>query len=89
MDLNATRHPLGKVGTFTRAEGSAMRAGLRRAVYRSVLRWGGDYHGRKDEMHVELVARLAVVRPVARALAKTPRGKRLLAANPSQKEYMR
>lgn len=51
-DLNATRHPLGKVGTFN----ATQRAALRRLLndFGGVIRWGGDYSGRKDEMHFEI-----------------------------------
>jgi hypothetical protein len=57
-DINAPKHPLGQVGTVPadkRAAISAKAAALG-------LRWGGDYNGRKDEMHVEVVV------PLSRAL---------------------
>ena len=52
IDLNATKHPLGKVNTFT----ASQRAALRRLLndFGGVIRWGGDYSGRKDEMHFEI-----------------------------------
>src|SRR5690606_34980535 len=34
-----------------------------------VVRWGGDYSGRKDEMHFEINANAARVAQVARSLA--------------------
>ena len=52
-DLNSTKHPLGKRGTFTDAQAAAIRARLK--VYQGALRWGGDYVKRADEMHVEIV----------------------------------
>lgn len=58
VDLNASRHPLGKHGTFTPAQ----RARISRIVAghtwqgQRLLRWGGNYTGRVDEMHVEIVA---------------------------------
>ncbi|MCW2758045.1 MAG: hypothetical protein JWO46_1791 [Nocardioidaceae bacterium] len=88
IDLNATKHPLAKVGTFGRGQIPSLRGRLRWALYGGAIRWGGDYHGRKDEMHFELVKPVKTVRPLARALAKTPRGRRLLAVNPSQKEFL-
>ncbi|MGL4339281.1 MAG: peptidoglycan-binding protein [Rhodoglobus sp.] len=52
IDINAPRHPLGSSGTFSNAQ--------ERAIHRiidacdGVVRWGGDYSGRKDEMHFEI-----------------------------------
>lgn len=57
-DINAPKHPIGQVGTVPadkRAAISAKAAALG-------LRWGGDYNGRKDEMHVEVIV------PLSRAL---------------------
>lgn len=50
IDLNATKHPLGKSGTFTPAQAHQIRL----LCQKYGLRWGGDYSGRKDEMHVEV-----------------------------------
>ncbi len=66
IDLNATRHPLGKVGTFTPAQVRGIRTIL--AELDGVVRWGGDYPGRKDEMHFEINATPARVAQVARRL---------------------
>lgn len=66
LDLNATRHPLGKVGTFTASQVAAIRRIL--ASLGGVVRWGGDYSGRKDEMHFEINAGPARVAQVAAAL---------------------
>lgn len=52
IDLNAPKHPLGSSGTFTAAQAAAIRGQLKR--YDGALRWGGDYSGRKDEMHFEI-----------------------------------
>ena len=49
IDLNATKHPLGKVGTFP-AEKVPMILALCR---KSGLNWGGTWT-RKDEMHFEV-----------------------------------
>ncbi|WP_405057041.1 M15 family metallopeptidase [Kribbella sp. NBC_01505] len=76
LDLNATRHPLGKVGTFLSGQYIKIRRQLK--VYRDpvtgkvVLRHGIDYHGRKDEMHVEIVGTAAQVARVAAKLRGTP-----------------
>jgi hypothetical protein len=50
IDLNATRHALGKVGTFP-AEKMPM---IRALAKKYGLKWGGDYKNRKDEMHFEV-----------------------------------
>lgn len=54
IDLNAPDHPLGASGTFTAAQVRAIR---RLLVDFPQVRWGGDYHGRRDEMHFEINAR--------------------------------
>jgi hypothetical protein len=50
IDLNATKHALGKVGTFP-AEKVPM---IRALAKKYGLKWGGDYKGRIDEMHFEV-----------------------------------
>lgn len=70
MDLNATRHPLGARGTFTRRQVDAIHNILR--AVDDVARWGGDYKGRKDPMHVELVGSPAEVGRVAARLRGLP-----------------
>jgi hypothetical protein len=81
MDLNATQHPLGVRGSFKRAwQYVRIRARLR--MYRRAIRWGGDYQYRADEMHFEIDRGHAVVQRVAERLMQTPRGKRILRANP-------
>jgi len=62
IDLNATKHALGKVGTFP-AEKVPM---IRALAKKYGLIWGGDYRNRKDEMHFEI----AITREKAIALAK-------------------
>ncbi|GGL24109.1 peptidoglycan-binding protein [Phycicoccus endophyticus] len=52
IDVNAPDHPLGASGTFTSAQVAAIRTILQRC--NGVVRWGGDYSGRKDEMHFEI-----------------------------------
>ena len=62
IDLNATKHPLGKAGTFALAKVPMIQA----LAKKYGLTWGGDYRGRKDEMHFEI----AISREKAIALAK-------------------
>jgi hypothetical protein len=50
IDLNATKHPLGKVGTFPIEKVPMIRA----LAKKYGLIWGGDYRNRKDEMHFEI-----------------------------------
>lgn len=81
-DLNSTRHPMGVPvsQTFTTAQLATIRKRMR-WVYR-VVRWGGDYQNRPDGMHFEIWDNADAVRRAAALLARTPRGKRVLAANP-------
>ena len=55
IDCNAPEHPLGASGTFS----SAQRAKIHEILTycNGVVRWGGDYSGRKDEMHFEINVR--------------------------------
>ena len=62
IDLNATKHPLGKAGTFELAKVPMIQA----LAKKYGLTWGGDYRGRKDEMHFEV----SISQEKARALAK-------------------
>lgn len=50
IDLNASKHSLGKVGTFP-AEKVPM---IRALAKKYGLAWGGDYRNRVDEMHFEV-----------------------------------
>ena len=50
IDLNATKHPLGKVGTFP-AEKVPM---IRALAKKYGLKWGGDFKTRPDDMHFEV-----------------------------------
>ncbi len=87
VDLNATRHPLGARGTFSRRLAYARIR--RRLVYMGgVLRWGGDYSLRADEMHFEVIRPLGDCERVARRLCRTRRGRLVLAANPGAEEVI-
>lgn len=50
IDLNSTRHALGKAGTFELAKVPMIRA----LAKKYGLFWGGDYQNRVDEMHFEI-----------------------------------
>jgi len=50
IDLNATKHPLGAIGTFEPGKIPMLKA----LTKKYGLTWGGDYKGRKDEMHYEI-----------------------------------
>ena len=50
IDLNASRHPLGQVGTFEPGKVPMLRA----LAHKWGLTWGGDFKSRKDEMHFEI-----------------------------------
>jgi hypothetical protein len=50
IDLNASKHPLGKIGTFPSEKVPMIRA----LAKKYGLKWGGDYINRKDEMHFEI-----------------------------------
>ena len=51
IDVNAPAHPLGAEGTIPAEKVAALRA----KAASLGLRWGGDYRGRKDEMHFEVI----------------------------------
>lgn len=55
IDLNATKHPLGTaaIKTFTTDQIRAVRKIM--ADCGGALRWGGDYSGRPDPMHIEVI----------------------------------
>jgi len=57
LDLNASKHPLGRVGTFP-AEKVPM---IRALAKKWGCIWGGDYRNRKDEMHFEIAISAAKV----------------------------
>lgn len=77
IDLNAPAHPLGKRGTFSARKRRKIEAILRDLD--GVVRWGGHYSGRPDEMHFEINATPAAVRRVALRLkaTKATKGRRV------------
>lgn len=66
IDLNAPAHPLGKRGTFSKAEAQRIRAIL--ADLDGAVRWGGNYSGRPDEMHFEINVDAAELARVAQRI---------------------
>ena len=50
IDLNATKHPLGKYDTFDAAKVPMIRA----LAKKYGLKWGGDFKTRPDDMHFEI-----------------------------------
>lgn len=86
IDINATMHPLAKRLTFNRAQYAKIRAQIK--TYDGCLRHGIDYRTRPDEMHVEINASLDKVEIVAQRLINTPRGQRILKANPGLLEVV-
>lgn len=63
-DINAPKHALGAVGTVP----GSKRAAISAKAAALGLRWGGDYTGRKDEMHVEVNVSLAKALELVRRL---------------------
>lgn len=65
IDYNAPNHGLGGINTFPADD----RATIRRILDEcdNIIRWGGDYTGRKDEMHFEINA------PIDRVIATVER----------------
>ena len=66
LDLNAPAHPMGKANTFSAAKRKAIRKIL--DFCEGVVRWGGDYKGRKDDMHFEIDAGPAEVARIAKKI---------------------
>lgn len=70
IDFNAPKHPLGAVGTFSAAQRTAIAKILRDCD--GVVRWGGNYSGRKDEMHFEIIGNAAQVKALANKINNPP-----------------
>lgn len=82
VDLNATNYPL---GTTLMKRWRILKILARLVFFRGTIRWGGQYQGRKDQMHFEINKPLGRVERLARRLANSPRGRRILNANPGQR----
>lgn len=84
MDLNATKHVLGAENTFSAEDELRIKRRVNE-FFDGAIRWGGEYNGRKDEMHFEIDVSLKAAERVARGLMDTPRGKRILEQNKGQR----
>lgn len=81
VDFNAPAHVLGRRGTFSPRQKTAIHAILRDLD--GIVRWGGDYQNRADEMHFEIVANATKVHAVAEKIRNgTIGGARPWAWNP-------
>ena len=63
IDVNAPSHPMGQSGSFSGAQVNAIRVIL--TFCDGAVRWGGDYTGRKDEMHFEINVNASALARVA------------------------
>lgn len=88
MDLNATKHPMGVSTRATFSLDQVERIHKRLRFYDGCLRWGGDYENRPDAMHFELDKAMPAVQHKARDLSDSPRGKKILKANPGAKKLI-
>lgn len=84
-DINSNEHPSG-THTFDSAQVAAIHNWL--PLYDDVIRWGGDFNTTVDQMHFEINATPQKTKRVAGELWETPRGLRLLNANPTQKKFV-
>ena len=84
VDLNAPEHPMGKAGTFTPKQRAAIDVIL--DFCEGVVRWGGRYTGRRDDMHFEIVKVPSEVARIARKIvaARTPKPKPPAKPTPSK-----
>lgn len=83
VDLNATQHPWGASVSSTYKVWQVLKIHLRLRWMRGVIRWGGDYqHSKIDSMHFEINAGSGPVNRLAKRLARTARGRRILNLNP-------
>jgi hypothetical protein len=64
IDLNATKHPLGKYDTFP-AEKVPM---IRALAKKYGLKWGGDFKSRPDDMHFEVAVTPAKAKELIKKL---------------------
>lgn len=63
MDLRWNKHVMGRRGTFTASQVATIRRLL--TLTEGVIRWGGDYVSRADEMHWEVVGSASKLKAVA------------------------
>lgn len=79
IDLNAPKHPLGVAGTVPFAK----RKAISQKAASLGLRWGGDYTGRKDEMHFEVIVGIGTARNLVAKLQSKPTPKPKPAPTPT------
>lgn len=77
IDYNAPKHAMGTRNTYSASERTAIRSLLKR--YDGVIRWGGDYTGRPDDMHFEINASKAAVKQVADAIRNEGKEEEIMA----------
>lgn len=95
-DLNATQHPYGVAAyrTFTDRQMTKIKNRLNKLRNMNngiaVIRWGGTYSGTPDAMHFELMCNgnMNNAEKMAKQLMETPRGDKILDANPGQKRII-
>lgn len=87
MDLNATRHPMGVDVDATFSEEEIDAVIKRLGKYESCLVWGGRW-SRPDGMHFEIAQPLRKVERIARKLSSSPRGVRIMEANPGLRKVV-
>lgn len=66
IDLNAPVHPLGVSGTFSAKQTAAIQKILQ--DLEGTVRWGGNFKGRKDEMHFGIIASPTQLRAMAQRI---------------------
>lgn len=81
IDIDALKRPQG-THTFTAAQKAAIKTRL--GLYGNAIA-SGAFWSNVDEMHFSLAKPLADVQKVARNLMDSPRGRRVLDANPAQR----
>ena len=85
FDIDATEFPQGRYNLTDKQRSLIKR---RMTFFDGTLAHGAFYRTTVDEMHVEINAPLGPVERKARALMDSKRGKRLLKANPGQREVI-
>lgn len=88
LDINATLHPR---GVSTRSTMSAAKVGKVHTLldqFGGCIRWGGDYTGVPDAMHVEINKGMADVERKARELWSTAIGQEIHTANPGASDVI-
>lgn len=64
IDYNAPAHPMGVRNTYSKSDRDKINA-LLKGKYEGVIRWGGNYTGRPDDMHFEIDDTPSAVKRVA------------------------